>query len=100
MNEKLIVFGCKSVTLHVKTNNQAAVRFYLANGFHKKKFLEEYYIINDCPYNAFKMSKSFQERSASLPILIRYFNWIKQRISHFFQLSSKKNWGYDKVTNV
>jgi len=84
--------GCESIALHVKSDNSAALQFYLRNGFQQKRLLREYYLINGKYYDSYKMEKRLSNTSSSS--WIPCMNW-------FSSLGNSKPLPYThKVTSV
>eukprot|EP00298_Acanthocystis_sp_HF-20_P028554 c7321_g1_i1.p1 GENE.c7321_g1_i1~~c7321_g1_i1.p1 ORF type:complete len:210 (+),score=51.84 c7321_g1_i1:66-632(+) len=68
MKEKLIKnYGCKSLILHVKSDNIEAIRFYRKNNFHFARFLKQFYWIDGQHYDAYVLTHPI----SSIPINIK-----------------------------
>ncbi|RHY07993.1 hypothetical protein DYB36_013606 [Aphanomyces astaci] len=53
INEAKADSSCRALYLHVKADNGQAIRFYEKNGFHRLRFLEDYYFISGHNHHAY-----------------------------------------------
>jgi ribosomal protein S18 acetylase RimI-like enzyme len=60
-------WNCGCVSLHVKADNELAIRFYLRHGFVNVEELEDFYWIDGRFWNAFVMRKKFDLSPAVFP---------------------------------
>eukprot|EP01060_Flectonema_neradi_P035310 TRINITY_DN6468_c0_g1_i9.p1 TRINITY_DN6468_c0_g1~~TRINITY_DN6468_c0_g1_i9.p1 ORF type:complete len:207 (+),score=41.80 TRINITY_DN6468_c0_g1_i9:330-950(+) len=56
----------KELSLHVKADNEAAIRFYIREGFIPNQLIRGYYYINGCYEDAYSMSRSLVPPSNSV----------------------------------
>lgn len=68
MCETLEAAGCKYISLHVKTDNEIATKFYKKHAFVQEEELQNYYLIDGKTYNAYKMGKAIKSRRRKMYI--------------------------------
>jgi len=76
MTKKLINIGCNDLSLHVKSDNETAIQFYITNGFEKRKFLKEYYLINGKYYDAYKMGRTISVATTNSSYFGSLWQWM------------------------
>eukprot|EP01103_Thecamoeba_quadrilineata_P013236 TRINITY_DN3612_c0_g1_i1.p1 TRINITY_DN3612_c0_g1~~TRINITY_DN3612_c0_g1_i1.p1 ORF type:complete len:150 (+),score=25.62 TRINITY_DN3612_c0_g1_i1:174-623(+) len=72
----LLENNCFNITLHVQAINQAAVNFYLKNGFLLQEKLENHYYINNVYYDAFRM-ELLPQKQRTVSVWESLFGWVE-----------------------